>query len=62
MPFADHIRVSAAFEAAGYFTSKTKFVVVDRAGQIRGYYDADSEGIANLEAAVESVRKERVPD
>jgi hypothetical protein len=31
LPFADHIGASAAFEAAGYFTSKTKFVVVDRA-------------------------------
>jgi protein SCO1/2 len=36
-----------------------KFVVIDRAGNIRGYYDADDEGTADLLREVESLARGR---
>jgi protein SCO1/2 len=36
-----------------------KFVVVDREGNIRGYYDADEEGIRDLLREVESLARAR---
>jgi protein SCO1 len=57
--------VSEGFKLSLQKTSETdifhseKFVLVDRSGHIRGYFDSNPEGIKSLVHAVESLRKER---
>lgn len=36
-----------------------KFVLVDRLGRIRGYYDADTEGLKRIAKDLEALRKEK---
>ena len=58
IPFEKGAADTAAFDVM----HGERFVVVDKAARIRGYFETDDDGMARIKDAIESLASEKAPD